>query len=166
VSSGSLTSATTSGASVTTSAAVSEVRRELAHRRRSRHAVYVELLGRGGLWGAGYDYAILPRLALGAIGAFQVHDGERLTTFSPYLTWYPLGSGHHRLFAQGGPQVVHLATPSPVPEWDGKSEHGVGAQVAVGWEYRDGFLLRTFAMATAGKGGAAPWVGVNLGWSW
>ncbi len=84
-----------------------------------RHAAYVELLGKGGLWGVGYDYSPWPRLAFGGAASFTSVDGERTLSLSPYVALYPLGDRRHRWFVQAGPQIVHLARPSPVPEWPG-----------------------------------------------
>src|SRR5512132_1179154 len=41
-------------------------------RRRHPHAFYVELLGKGGLYTLGYDYAFTDRLAAGAGGSYFV----------------------------------------------------------------------------------------------
>jgi hypothetical protein len=128
-----------------------------------RHALSIELFGRGGLWGVGYDYLVNPRLALGATASFFAVDGERVTTLSPYVGVYPLGGRHHRWFVQGGPRLVRLVRPSPVPEWPGMSTTGVGGALASGYEYRGRLLVRAFGMATAGKGGVRPWLGVSLG---
>jgi hypothetical protein len=66
---------------------------------------------------------------------------------------------------QGGPQVIYVQTPSPVPEWPGSSATGLGGELCSGYEYRNHVLVRVFGMATIGKGGFAPWFGVSLGWS-
>jgi hypothetical protein len=131
----------------------------------TRHAAYLELLGKGSLWGAGYDYQPSRWFAFGAVGSFFVVRGERVTSFSPYVGAYPLGHDRHRLFVQGGPLLVHKQTPSPVPEWPGDSDTGLAAELSAGYEYRNGFLLRGFGMVSAGKGGVYPRVGLSLGWS-
>lgn len=128
-----------------------------------KHAVYLELLGKGGLWGAGYDYAIHRKIAIGGLASFYVADGERVFSFSPYASLYVLGGKRHRWFVQGGPTVVHLQRPSPVPEWPGMSTTGVGAELSSGYELRTRVLFRAFAMGTYGKGGAAPWLGLSIG---
>ncbi len=130
-----------------------------------RQAIYAELLGKGGLWGVGYDYQFHRRLAIGATASFYVTDGERILTFSPYLVGYLLGTGRHRWFLQGGPQLTYVYTPSPVPEWPGASVTGVGAELCSGYEYRRGVIVRVFGMGTVGKNGIAPWMGVSLGWT-
>lgn len=127
-----------------------------------RHAVYVELFGKGGLWGAGYDYLIRPRIAIGGTASYYAIDGEHVVSLSPYAAIYPIGR-RHRWFVQLGPQLVHLARPSPVPEWPGTSSTGVGAELSSGYELRSRVLFRAFAMGTVGKGGAAPWLGLSLG---
>ena len=129
------------------------------------HAAYVELFGKGGLWGVGYDAQFHEHLAVGAAASFYVIDGQRVFSVSPYLAAYPLGEGRHRWFLHAGPQLVRVSTPSPVPEWDGTSSTGIGGELSSGYEYRHGLLVRVFAMGTIGKGGLAPWLGVSLGWS-
>ncbi|MBL9019190.1 MAG: hypothetical protein JNL83_33685, partial [Myxococcales bacterium] len=57
------------------------------------------------------------------------------------------------------------STPSPVPEWMGTSSTGVGTQLSAGFEHRSRAVLRVFVMGTIGRGGAAPWLGVDLGWA-
>ena len=130
-----------------------------------RHAVYVEVLGKGGAWGAGYDWAISPRLAIGTVASFAPLDGQRVYSLSPYLSVVPLGRGVHRWFIDVGPQLVHLSTPSPVPEWNGMSSSGIGAQASSGYERRGHVLLRFYGQVVAGRNGAAPWLGASLGWT-
>jgi hypothetical protein len=130
-----------------------------------RNTVYVEMLGKGGLWGAGYERHFAQRFAVGVAASFYVVDGERVTSFSPYLGANLLGRGRHRWFAHAGPQVVRVSIPSPVPEWDGTSTTGFGAELSTGWEYRNRVVVRVFGMAAVGEGGVAPWIGVSLGWS-
>ena len=135
---------------------------------RPSHLVYASLLGKGGLWALGYEYrfAGVPLAVGGAASASQL-DGQRVLSFSPYVSYTVLERGRHAWFVDGGPQLVHVATPSPVPEWSGTSSTGVGAQVSSGWAHRTdrGWLVRTYALVVAGKGGVAPWLGVDLGWS-
>jgi hypothetical protein len=134
------------------------------HRR--PHALYLEVLGKGGLWGLGYDYTLHPRVAVGATASFYVLDAEQVFSLSPYLQAYLLGvSRHHRWFVQVGPQLAHLYTPSPVPEWPGTSATGIGGVLCSGYEYRARILVRVYAMGTVGKGGYAPWMGISLGWT-
>ena len=146
---------TASGPTATASAAVAP----------RAHSIYVELLGKGGLWGLGYDYQFHPRLAAGATASFFILDGERVLSLSPYLVGYLLGTGHHRWFAQIGPQLSYVYTPSPVPEWPGTSTGGIGAELSSGYEYRSRVLVRVFGMGIVGRGGYAPWFGVSLGWT-
>lgn len=127
-----------------------------------RHTVYVELLGKGGLWGVGYDFLVHAKIAMGATGSFLAHDDERQLSLSPYVTLYPVGV-RHRLFLQAGPQLVHVSQMSPVPEWPGQHDTGVGGEVSSGYELRGRVVFRAFAMATIGKQGASPWVGLSFG---
>ena len=151
------------GASAPTSADPATVTTTVPAARPHRHAAYLELLGKGGLWGVGYDYLVWPRLAVGGTVSYYPPDREYVMSVSPYAAIYPLGGRRHRWFVQLGPQVVRLARPSPVPEWPGQSSTGVGAELSSGYELRTRVLFRAFAMGTVGKGGAAPWLGVSLG---
>ena len=129
------------------------------------HAIYLELLGKGGAWGLGYDYAITPRLRIGAVASLTMLDGEQLTSVTPYAAWSILASEHHAWYVDAGPHVAHLEMPSPVPEWRGASSTGIGVDVSTGYEYRDRLLVRVFGMATIGGGGVAPWLGASIGWT-
>lgn len=130
---------------------------------RHRHAAYIELLGKGGWWGLGYDVLLRPRFALGGTVSFYADDGERVISLSPYAAIYPLGRARHRAFVQLGPQLVRLERMSPVPEWPGQVTSGVGAELSGGYELRARVLVRAFGMAAIGKQGIAPWLGVSLG---
>jgi hypothetical protein len=129
-----------------------------------KHTLYVEALGKGGLWGAGYDYQLSKRFAAGAVGSFYMLGGDQFLTFSPYIAAYPAIHGAHRWFVQLGPQIVHRSTPSPVKEWDGMSTTGVAGELSSGYEYRRGVLVRVYAMASYGVH-FAPGIGISLGWS-
>ena len=134
--------------------------------RPARHAVFVEGLGRaGGVVGLGYGYQLSRRVGVGAVGSFDRFDGQRLYSLSPFVTAYPVGGARHRWFVEAGARLARLVTPSPVPEWSGTSSNGIGGQLATGYEYRRGVLVRGFGMVEVGRGGAAPWFGVDLGWT-
>lgn len=128
------------------------------------HAIYLELGGRAGLWGVGYDWQPHPRLAVGAAASYYSFDGDHITTFAPYLAAYPLGLGHHRAFLQLGPTVSRRTTPSPVPEWDGLTTTHLTAEAGGGYEYRNGVLARVYVMASKGDH-LVPWFGASLGWT-
>ncbi|MBS1119791.1 MAG: hypothetical protein H6Q90_2019 [Deltaproteobacteria bacterium] len=128
-----------------------------------RHALYLEFLGKGGLWGLGYSYQLRPRLALGVVASLSAFDRQRMWSASPSVTVYPLGTRRHRAFLDLGPQLVHVSTPSPVPEWMGTSSTGIGAQLSTGYEHHGRVLVRAFVMGVVGKGGIAPWAGADMG---
>ena len=130
-----------------------------------KHAIYVEVLGKGGVWGLGYQQDLRPWLGLGAVASFIVLDGQWISTLAPYLTAYPLGRGQHRWFVDVGPEVVYLVTPSPVPEWAGTSDAGVAGHLSSGYEFRGSVFVRAYAMGIVGRYGIAPWAGVSIGWS-
>lgn len=129
-----------------------------------RHAIYVELLGKGGVWGAGYEYRITNRFAVGTVGSYYVLGGDRYLTLAPYVAAYPVLRGAHRWFVHAGPQLVRRSTPSPVPEWDGMSTTAFAAEASSGYEYQRGVLVRVYAMASLGDR-LLPGVGLSLGWS-
>lgn len=133
-------------------------------RGQGRHAIYVDLFGKGGLWGVGYDYQLTPRLGVGAVGSYYVLGGDRFLTASPYLSLTPVLHGAHRWFVHAGPQLVRRATPSPVPEWAGLTSTSYAAEVSSGYEYRNGLLFRAYAMGSIGEH-VVPGIGISLGWS-
>jgi hypothetical protein len=129
-----------------------------------RHALYVEALGKGALWGAGYDYLVARRWSLGVVASFVALRGERAAVLSPYLGAYPVGRHRHRLFVHGGPYLVYKTTPSSVPELPDTAQSGIAAELSAGYEYRSRVLVRGYGMLTAGSGGVYPWLGISLGW--
>lgn len=128
------------------------------------HAIYVDVLGKAGLWGVGYDWQPRRRWAIGAAASYYSFDGDRVTTLAPYLAGYPIARGRHRGFVQLGPSLVRRTTPSPVPDWDGMTTTRVGAALCAGYEYRNGVLVRVYAMASQGEH-LVPWLGASLGWT-
>lgn len=130
----------------------------------ARHAIYVDVLGKAGLWGVGYDWQIQRRFAIGAAASYYSFDGDHITTIAPYIAAYPIDRGHHRGFLQLGPSLTRQTTPSPGPEWNGMTTSRVGAELSAGYEYRNGFLFRAYAMANQGDH-LMPWLGVSLGWT-
>lgn len=127
------------------------------------HTAYVEALGRGGLWGLGYDYYFGERVALGGTTSYYQIDGQRFFSLAPYLSFYPVQQGKHRMLLQAGPQMLRKTVISPVPEWSGKTTLGFTATVAVGYEYRSDFLVRVYGMAAWGSEGLTPWLGASFG---
>jgi hypothetical protein len=128
--------------------------------------VYAELLGKGGLWGLGYDQQLSPRFSLGVVGSIFVRERQRYASFSPYVGVYILRwCAHHGWFADAGLQLAHTWATSAIPEWDGDSSTGIGATLSTGYEYRNGVIARVFAHGAAGKGGILPWAGVGFGWA-
>lgn len=129
-----------------------------------RHAVYVDLLGKGGLYGIGYERQWTHRFALGAVASYYLLGGDHFSTVSPYGAAYPWRHGPHRWFAQAGPQLIRRATPSPGPEWHGLTSTSWSVELSSGYEYRRGVLARIYAMASKGTR-FAPWLGASIGWS-
>jgi hypothetical protein len=130
----------------------------------SKHLVYVELLGKGGLYGVGYEYAIAPWLGFGGAASYVDMRDQQSITVSPYLHFTPLAGRRHALFSEVGGILAHSRVPSPVMNWDGVSDTGSGGFISLGWEYRRRHVvLRTSAALVAGEGGIAPMLGFALG---
>ncbi len=129
------------------------------------NAIYIEALGKGGVWGLGYERHLATWLGVGGVASFTMLDGQRMYSLTPYVLVYPARSGAHGLFVDGGANLIRIDTPSPVPEWDGMTESGIGAEMSAGYEYRGTLLLRLYVQAVAGKGGVAPWGGASIGWT-
>ena len=130
-----------------------------------RHAIYLELGGRAGLWGVGYDWQPDPRIAIGAAASYYSFDGDHVTNFAPYVAGYPIRRGHHRAFVQLGPTVARRTTPSPYPdEWSGLTTTKLEVEAAGGYEYRNGVLARIYVMANKSDH-VVPWVGASFGWT-
>lgn len=51
----------------------------------AQHLFYVEALGKGGLYGLGYEHALTSRLSLGGAGSFAVVSDQQVLTLSPYV---------------------------------------------------------------------------------
>jgi hypothetical protein len=129
-----------------------------------RHLVYFELLGKGGLYGVGYEYAIAPWLGLGGAVSYSDLRDQQLFTAAPYLHFTPLAGKRHALFSELGGILAHSHVPSPVMNWDGVSDTGGGGFASLGWEYhRKHLVLRTSGALVVGEGGLAPMLGFAIG---
>jgi hypothetical protein len=130
----------------------------------SKHLVYVELLGKGGLYGVGYEYAIAPWLGFGGAASYVEMRDQQLVTVSPYLHVTAFAGQRHALFSEVGGILAHSRVPSPVMNWDGVSDTGSGGFVSLGWEYRRRHVvLRTSGALVVGEGGFAPMLGFAIG---
>lgn len=130
-----------------------------------RRAVYAEALGRGGLYGIGYEQELVPGVVLGAVASYYALRGDHVATLAGYLGGPLLTRGQGSWFLHGGSTVTLLRTPSPVAAWSGRTELGVSATLVSGYERRAPLLVRVYAACSAGVGGFAPWAGLTLGWS-
>lgn len=130
----------------------------------SRHLVYVEALGKGGLYGVGYEYAMTHRLAVGGAGSFSVISDQQVLTLAPYLHASMLEGTRHSMFGEVGAILAHSHVPSPVMAWDGASNTGTGGFASLGWQYSRGhFVLRGSGSIVVGQGGVGPMIGLALG---
>jgi hypothetical protein len=132
--------------------------------RDAANTVYVDLFGKGGLWGLGYDHQLGARFVIGGLASFYVLGGDRFTTIAPYVGAYLLGDARHRWFAHVGPELSRHTVPSPVPEWSGMSTNALTGEVSSGYEHRGArVIVRAYAMLDVGEH-VTPGVGGSLGW--
>ncbi|HUS29580.1 MAG TPA: hypothetical protein VMZ53_13800 [Kofleriaceae bacterium] len=137
---------------------------ETADAQPSKHLVYVEALGKGGLYGIGYEHGITSRLALGAAGSFAVVSDQQVLTFAPYVHGTIVAGRRHAFFTEVGAVLAHSHLPSPVEGWDGMSDSGGGGFASLGWEYRrNHVVLRASGSVVAGEGGIGPMFGFAVG---
>ena len=148
---------------VVAAAAGAEPAPPVSARLEAPHAAYLELLGKGGAYGVGYDWAFADRLAVGGAVSFLVVDGERVLTLAPYLNLYPWAGRRSALVAQVGAEFVRIDVPSRIAGYPGTSATGIGGTVSAGYELRGPFLLRFLLTGVVGKGGFRPWAGLALG---
>ncbi len=129
-----------------------------------RHVIYAEVLGRAGVYGLGYERSLTARLAVGGAASVAMLGGQQLYTLAPYVHARLLGGDGHTAFAQLGLAVVHSRLPSPVPEWDGMVDTGVGGQPALGWQWQTArTVLRATAGVAVGKAGVGAFTGLAMG---
>jgi hypothetical protein len=81
-----------------------------------RHLVYVELMGKAGAYGVGYEYTLRDRLSVGAAGSFFVADGQQIWTGVPYVHGTLLAHGHHAWFSEIGAILSRSRIASPVAD--------------------------------------------------
>jgi hypothetical protein len=124
----------------------------------------VEALGKGGLYGVGYEHTITQRLSLGVAGSFAVLSDQRVTTIAPYVHGTIKSGQRHALFTEVGAVLAHSHLPSPVAGWDGMTDTGGGGFASLGWEYsRRHVVLRASGSLVVGEGGIGPMFGFAIG---
>lgn len=129
-----------------------------------RHLVYAEFLGKGGLYGVGYEYMMTPRLSVGGAASFAVIRDQQVTTASPYLHATLLAGKRNAIFTEVGAILAHAHLPSPVAGWDGMSDTGSGGFMTLGWERGTRHLvLRASGGVVYGEGGFGPMAGIAIG---
>jgi hypothetical protein len=125
---------------------------------------YVEVMGKGGAYGVGYERALTPRLAVGAAASFIVLRGQRITTVAPYAHATIISRGSHALFGELGAALVDSRIPSPVPDWTGMSTLSAGGVGSLGYEHTGRrVVLRATGSLVIGAGGVAPMLGFSIG---
>lgn len=132
-----------------------------------RHALSLELLGRGLLYSFNYDYLLTDDLALG-VGAssysFSSGASNARVTFVPVYANYYFTPGEHRWFGSGGVNLIH-ATGS-LDQGEKISGSGAAGILGGGYEFRgeNGFLFRASPYIFVGKASGF-WLGFSLGYS-
>jgi hypothetical protein len=129
-----------------------------------KHLLYAEALGKGGLYGLGYEYSLTRRLALGGAASFAVIRDQQVLTVAPYLHATLLSGSRHALFTEVGAILAHSRLPSPVTGWDGMTDTGGGGFASLGWERATRhFAIRASASLVVGEGGLGPMIGISIG---
>jgi hypothetical protein len=130
----------------------------------SKNLFYVELGGKAGLYGVGYERRLTKRLSIGAAGSFAPIRDQQILTLTPYLHLPLLDGKRNALFTELGASFVHSSIASPVDDWDGMTDSGGGGFASLGWERRSRHLVfRAAASFVVGEGGVAPWFGLAIG---
>ncbi|MDB4956908.1 MAG: hypothetical protein JWO36_4477 [Myxococcales bacterium] len=130
----------------------------------SRHLVYFELLGKAGEYGVGYEYTLMPWLAVGGAASFAVVGDQQIATGAPYIHLTPLRHHDHAMYFELGAILAHSRIPSPVSDWKGMSNTGSGGFLSLGYEHTSRHLVfRASGSAVAGAGGLGPMVGISIG---
>ena len=130
----------------------------------SRHLIYVELLGKAGAYGVGYEYTLMPWLAFGAAASYAQLGDQHVTTGAPYIHATLLGHARNRMFGELGAIVAHSHIPSPVSDWTGMTSTGTAGFASLGYEHdRKRVVLRASGSIVAGDGGVGPMVGLSIG---
>lgn len=131
---------------------------------RSPQLVYVEVLGKAGAYGVGYEHGVTERIALGVEGSYTQLRAQELATAVPYLHVTPLRRGANALYGELGVELTYSQLVSAVPRWMGTTSSGIGAVASVGYERSwKHLVLRGAVSMLAGKGGMAPWAGLAIG---
>jgi len=129
------------------------------------NTVYVELLGKAGPYGLGYERRITERLWLGVAASYANVRGQQIATAAPYVHVRLLGD-RNSLFTEPGAVFVQTRIPSPVPEWDGMSDSGGGGFASLGWQRSwTHLIVRAHGSVMVGEGGATPWLGAAIGYT-
>ncbi len=127
-----------------------------------RWTANVELFGRGGIWGVGVEYELDQKFYVGGIGSAALLRGDQVYQAGWYAGLRLLGT-RHVWRADLGASLVHVRTPSPVPEWDGAQHTGSSMVLSTGYEYRGRLRWRAGVLVLAGEGGIAPWAVLSVG---
>ena len=125
-----------------------------------KHALTLELLGRGGLYSFNYDYTVMQDLAVGVGAAFYSAGGASASVFPLYASQY-FGGENHRFMVTGGPTLVLASVDADSATLNGK---GIAGTVGAGYEFRadSGFLFRATPYYNFGALSGL-WLGVSGG---
>lgn len=125
-------------------------------------AIYGELLGKGLLYGVGFDINFNKWIGVGGCFSYYKLFDLQAGIVAPYVNFYPVGGIKHSMIIQGGAEIVFASDTS---EEFGAWGSGVGAVglVGMGWEFRYGFMIRIMMNGFFSQYGFLPWPGITLG---
>ncbi|HEU4406914.1 MAG TPA: hypothetical protein VFS43_16725 [Polyangiaceae bacterium] len=141
--------------------------------RTANNAVFVELLGNGGVYSVNYErfidnFGIRAGFSYLSIGAASDTSSAKVSfvTF-PVVASYYLGSANHKLQLGAGATVVYLSGESETELASASASGlGVGATGVVGYRYMPrtgGFNFGVGFTPIIGAGGFLPWGGISFG---
>ncbi len=129
------------------------------------NAVFVELLGKGFIYGVGYDHAIFKWLGVG--GSFSYFKLGDVSTvfFNPYTNFYPVGGQRSSLLMQLGASFAYFGHRHDyfLGVWDEDEGFDFSGTFGIGYEYRRAFLFRVMLYGLFSEEGVYPWLGLTFG---
>jgi hypothetical protein len=134
----------------------------------NRHAVSLELLGRGLLYSFNYDYLVQENIALGGgLSRVSISSGSSsasVTSIPLYANYYFTSGSPHRFFGTGGANILFAS--GRLTDDAQVSGSGLAGIVGGGYEYRgeNGFLFRAAPYVLLGKASGL-WAGLSFGYT-
>ena len=133
------------------------------------NAMYVELLGNGGLYSLNYDRLLTPRVAarVGFMGLGAATDSVSGGVIAaPLMVSYLFGEGNSHLETGVGVMLAAGAI-DDVADFEDESFSGAIGTATIGYRYQrpgGGFVFRVGVTPLFDTTGIAPWIGLSLGY--